>query len=440
MKIKENTNYRKSVCFYFQVHQPLRLTQFNYFNKGNTSGYFKGDLPHTNKFFIEKVGKKSYHPTNNLLLNLLANHKEFKCSFSISGIALEQFEKYDPTLIESFQSLVKTRRVELLSETYYHSLSWIYSKQEFAEQIILHRKKIYKLFKKRPKVFRNTELIYNNELANFIRKMGFDAILAEGWDYYLKSKSPNYVYNAPKFDLHPEDEKIIRNYKIKDRANRKIALLLKNYKLSDDIAFRFSDVNWKEHPLSVEKFVDWVEQADGETINLFMDYETFGEHQWEDSGIFKFLEMLPAELIRRGIGFRTPSETVRDFEARDEIDIHNLISWADIERDLSAWLGNKMQRHAADQIYKYEQLVRSAIGTISDKLTKRKLLSTWRKLQTSDHFYYMSTKYWNDGDIHKYFSPYESPYDAYINYMNVVSDFSDKLKQMVSYKSYLKND
>jgi len=171
-----------------------------------------------------------------------------------------------------------------------------------------------------------------------------------------------------------------------------------------------------------------------------MDYETFGEHQWEDSGIFKFLELLPAELIRRGIGFRTPSETVRDFEARDEIDIHNLISWADIERDLSAWLGNKMQRHAADQIYKYEQLVKSAINTISDKLTKRKLLSTWRKLQTSDHFYYMSTKYWNDGDIHKYFSPYESPYDAYINYMNVVGDFSDKLKQMVSYKSYLKND
>lgn len=435
MAKKTINNSKKSICFYFQVHQPLRLSQYNYFSKSDNPIYFKGDSPHTNEFFVKKVGQKSYHPTNNLLLELFAKHKEFRCSFSISGIALEQFEKYDPTLIESFQKLVKTRRVELLSETYYHSLSWIYSKQEFAEQIMLHRKKIFKLFKKRPKIFRNTELIYNNELANFIRKLGFEAILAEGWDHYLKGKSANYVYEAPKFDLHPEDEKIIRKYKIKDRANRRIALLLKNYKLSDDIAFRFSDRNWKEHPLSVEKFANWVEQAPGETINLFMDYETFGEHQWADSGIFKFLELLPTELLKRGIDFRTPSETIEDFEIRDSIDIHNLISWADLERDLSAWLGNKMQQHAADQIYKYEHIVKSLSENLSDNTKKRKLLSTWRKLQTSDHFYYMSTKYWNDGDIHKYFSPYESPYDAYINYMNVVSDFNDKLKNMISYKT-----
>ena len=431
----ENKMFKKSICFYFQVHQPLRLTQFNYFDKSRTPSYFKGDSPHNNEYFVKKVGRKSYHPTNNLLLELLAKHKEFKCSFSISGIALEQFEKYDPTLIESFQKLVKTRRVELLSETYYHSLSWIYSKEEFAEQIILHRKKIFKLFKKRPKIFRNTELIYNNELANFIRKMGFDGILAEGWDDVLKFKSPNFVYQAPKFDLHPEDEKIVKKCRISDRANRKICLLLKNYKLSDDIAFRFSDKNWKEHPLSVEKFADWVESAPGDTINLFMDYETFGEHQWEDSGIFEFLRLLPDELLKRGIGFRTPSETINDFEVKDSIDIHHLISWADLERDLSAWLGNKMQQHAADQVYKYEHLVKSASETLTDNFKKKKLLSTWRKLQTSDHFYYMSTKYWNDGDIHKYFSPYESPYDAYINYMNVVGDFSDKLKNMISYKS-----
>lgn len=438
MKNKASNNYKKSVCFYFQVHQPLRLSQFNFFNKADKTAYFTGDKPYTNEYFVKKVGTKSYHPTNKLLLDLISRHKEFRCSFSISGIALEQFEKYDPSLIESFQSLVKTRKVELLSETYYHSLSWIFSKQEFAEQIILHRKKIFQLFKKRPKIFRNTELIYNNELANFIRKMGFDGILAEGWDYYLNSKSPNFVYEAPKFDLHPEDEKIVHKYRIKDRASRKIALLLKNYKLSDDIAFRFSDKNWKEHPLSVEKFADWVEQTPGETINLFMDYETFGEHQWQDSGIFDFLYLLPEELLRRGIGFRTPSETITDFGIKDKIDIHNLISWADLERDLSAWLGNKMQRHAADQVYKYEQLVKSASKIMNDKLKRKRLLSTWRKFQTSDHFYYMSTKYWNDGDIHKYFSPYESPYDAYINYMNVLSDFGDKLEKMVNYKSLVK--
>jgi alpha-amylase len=434
MATKTQQQYSKSICFYFQVHQPLRLSQFNYFNDSKTLNYFKGNSPHTNKFFVNKVSKKSYQPTNNLLLELLAKHKEFKCSFSISGVALEQFEKYDPELIESFKSLVRTRRVELLSETYYHSLSWVYSKQEFAKQIMLHRKKIFKLFGKRPKIFRNTELIYNNELANFVRKLGFNGILAEGWDHYLEEKSPNFVYEPPKFNLHPEDERIVKKYRIKERANKKIGLLLKNYKLSDDIAFRFSDKSWVEHPLSVEKFADWVEQAEGETINLFMDYETFGEHQWEDSGIFQFLEKLPAEILKRGIGFKTPSETIEDYETRDIVDIHHLMSWADLERDLSAWLGNKMQKHAADQIYNFEPLVNSAIDTLNDKVRRQELLSTWRKLQTSDHFYYMSTKYWNDGDIHKYFSPYESPYDAYINYMNVLGDFGQKLKNMVSYK------
>lgn len=432
--MSKDKKIQKSVCFYFHVHQPLRLSHFNYFN--GSKNYFKGNIPHTNKFYIEKVAEKCYYPTNDTLLELFANHKEFRASFSISGIILEQFERYDPKVLESFQALVKTRRVELLSETYYHSLSWMYSKQEFASQIALHRKKIFELFKKRPKIFRNTELIYNNELGNFVRKLGFDGILAEGWDYYLKDRSPNYVYEPPKFDLHPEDEKIVKQFRIKDRAKPKIGLLLKNYKLSDDIAFRFSDKNWKEYPLSVEKFADWVEQADGETINLFMDYETFGEHQWADSGIFQFLAKLPAELLNRGIGFRTPSETIAELQSKDTIDIHQLTSWADLERDLSAWLGNKMQKHAADEIYQYEQNVNEALSTIKDKIQKQKLLSTWRRLQTSDHFYYMSTKYWNDGDIHKYFSPYDSPYDAYINYMNVVSDFGEKIKNLVSYKTH----
>lgn len=438
MRNSQRMKYSKSICFYFQVHQPLRLSQFNYFGSPQKLNYFQGTSPQTNKFFVKKVAKKSYYPTNTLLLDLLAKYKDFSCSFSISGVALEQFEKYDPELIESFQKLIKTRRVELLSETYYHSLSWVYSKEEFAKQIILHRKKIFKIFGKRPKIFRNTELIYNNELANFIRKLGFNGIVAEGWDHYLEGKSPNFVYEPPKFNLHPEDERIIKKYRIKDRANRKIGLLLKNYKLSDDIAFRFSDKSWTEHPLTVEKFANWVERAEGQTINLFMDYETFGEHQWEDSGIFKFLEKLPAELLKRGINFKTPSQTIDDYPSTGIVDIHHLMSWADLERDLSAWLGNKMQRHAADQLYNFEPLVNRAIDTLNGKFKRRDLIETWRKLQTSDHFYYMSTKYWNDGDIHKYFSPYDSPYEAYINYMNVLSDFGQKLKNLTNYQQLQK--
>lgn len=426
MTAKNQAN--KSICFYFHVHQPYRLSKFNIFAK-EEQDYFKGLVPYTNRFFIEKVGEKCYYPTNQLLLELLKEYEEFKISYSISGVMLEQFEEYDPQLIKSFQDLVKTKKVELLNETYYHSLAWIYSKQEFTEQVLMHRKKIFEIFKKRPTVFRNTELIYNNELANFVKKLGFKGILAEGWDLYLGDKSPNFVYKPPRFELHPEDEKIAEKHKFRQTTLSDIPVLLKNYRLSDDIAFRFSDKGWKEHPLSVQKFVDWVEAVDGNTINLFMDYETFGEHQWEDSGIFDFLKHLPEELLSRGISFRTPSETIADFGIQDEVDIHELISWADIERDLSAWLGNKMQKHSAETIYQMEGLVKEVYSKVKSRKTKLEILDTWRKLQTSDHFYYMSTKYWNDGDIHKYFSPYDSPYDAYINYMNVVTDFLNNLKK-----------
>lgn len=426
MKKGQNT---RSVCFYFQVHQPLRLSKFRFFDFETKKDYFSDSGKYNNQFFINKVGQKSYYPANTLLNNLIKKYPEFKVSFSISGVALEQFEKYDKKLLRSFQDLVATGNVELLNETYYHSLSWIYSKAEFAAQIELHRKKIWQIFKKRPKVFRNTELIYNNELANFVLKLGFDAILAEGWDYYLKGRSPNYLYTPPKFKLHEADQELADKFKFRERPAKKIKLLLKNYKLSDDIAFRFSDKNWKEHPLTVEKFANWLDQTPGDTINLFMDYETFGEHQWSDSGIFEFIKHLPAELLKRGYKFRTPSETANAFEIKDTLDIHSLLSWADMERDISAWLGNKMQQEAAKLVFECEPILLQISQNFKPK-QKSKLFDTWRKLQTSDHFYYMSTKYWNDGDIHKYFSPYDSPYDAYINYMNVLADFRLELEKI----------
>lgn len=414
----------------------MRLSKFSFFDieKKRIYDYFHGLTGHDNKFYIKKVGKKSYYPTNKLLLKLLKKYPQFKISFSISGVALEQFLEFDPQLVESFQELVDTKQVELLSETYYHSLSWLYSKQEFAEQIQMHREIIWRLFKRKPRIFRNTELIYNNEIGNFVKKLGFDGMLAEGWDYYLKGRSANYVYTAPSMNLHEDDAAIARKYQVRSRVPSKIKLLLKNYKLSDDIAFRFSDKNWVEHPLTVEKFVNWVEQNPGDTINLFMDYETFGEHQWEDSGIFEFLEKLPEELLKRGISFRTPGEVIDSFPVQGEIDIRHLLSWADMERDISAWLGNKMQNEAVKRIYEIEGLIRMIATKLKNRRAKERIFSTWRKLQTSDHFYYMSTKYWSDGDIHTYFSPYESPYDAYINFMNVLSDFTIELEKIARLK------
>ncbi|MCA9382758.1 glycoside hydrolase family 57 protein [Candidatus Dojkabacteria bacterium] len=426
----KSKKYNKTICFYFQVHQPFRLTKFNYFDLETKKDYFEGSKDKLNKEIVKKVGEKCYLPTNKLLLKLIKKHPEFNISFSISGVTLEQFELYWPEVLDSFKALVDTKRVEIINETYYHSLSWLYSKEEFAEQVMKHRNKIWKIFKRRPKVFRNTELIYNNELGNFIRELGFDAILAEGWDYYLDGRNPNYIYESPDFMMHEEDYKVIQKYKLKDKPNDKIGLLLKNYKLSDDIAFRFSNKEWKEHPLTVEKFADWVENTEGDTINLFMDYETFGEHQWEDSGIFRFLEKLPEALLKRNIGFKTPSQTIDTYETQGKLDMHSLVSWADMERDVSAWLGNKMQKESAKQVYECEGVLKQLKGKLKNKRLTDKLMDTWRRLQTSDHFYYMCTKYWNDGDVHKYFSHYESPYDAYINYMNVLSDFKTELVKM----------
>jgi alpha-amylase len=388
-----------SVCFYFQAHQPFRLKRYRIFDIGHDREYFNDDS-HTslnNKKILEKVAGKCYLPANAVMLELLEKHPEFKISFSFSGVFLEQLEMYSPETLLSFQKLVDTGRTEVLSETYYHSLSFLYSKDEFRSQVELHKKKIKKLFGVTPKVFRNTELIYNNELANTVEEMGYKAILAEGADHILGWRSPNFLYRP--------------------KGTKKIKLLLKNYKLSDDIAFRFSSKEWNEHPLTAPKFASWVNQVNGNgnVVNLFMDYETFGEHQWEDTGIFNFLRHMPGEILKHpDNNFMTPSDAADAYPAVSELDVHNFMSWADVERDLSAWLSNSMQWEAAHKLYELEPKVLA--------INDAKLTDDWRRLQTSDHLYYMCTKWFNDGDVHKYFNPYESPYEAFIAFMNVLND------------------
>jgi len=388
-----------NICFYFQVHQPNRLENFSVFDIGKNKNYFDDKK---NKEIMEKVARKCYLPMNNLLLKLIKKYRgEFKVSFGISGTAIEQFEKFAPKVLESFKELSATGCVDFLSETYYHSLSFLYSKKEFNEQVIMHKKKIKKLFNVEPTVFRNTELIYNNELAYEIEKLGYKAILAEGADKILEWRSPNFVYKAP---------------------NSNIKVLLKNYKLSDDIAFRFSNKEWKEYPLTIPKFNQWLSavNGNGEIINLFMDYETFGEHQWEDTGIFNFMEHLPEEVIKHpDNNFITVSEAA-EIQAKSDIDFPYFVSWADTERDLTAWLGNDIQNSAIKELYALESDIK--------KSNDPKLIEEWRKLTTSDHFYYMCTKWFNDGDVHKYFSPYDSPYDGFISFMNVLNDLALRLK------------
>ena len=382
-----------SVCFYFQLHQPFRLRRYSVFD---TDRNYFDDLK--NAEICRKVAIKCYLPANRTFLETIRMHEgRFRIAYSISGCLLEQLQAYVPEVIDSFHELNATGCVEFLNETYYHSLAFLYSREEFRQQVELHRATIKRFFGQEARVFRNTELIYNNDLAHFVSHMGYDGILAEGADHILGYRSPNFVHRPP----HTPNMK----------------LLLKNYRLSDDIAFRFSNRNWSQWPLTAEKFARWVNQINGNgfVCNLFMDYETFGEHQWADTGIFDFIRHLPGEVLKHpDNNFLTPSQVVDRYEAVGEIDVPHMISWADTERDLSAWLGNAMQSNALHELYKLE-------GIVKEKGDEQ-LLADWRKLQSSDHFYYMCTKYWADGDVHKYFSPYESPYDSYINFMNVLDN------------------
>jgi len=407
------------ICLYFQVHQPYRLRDLRITDIGQGKPeYFDEEK---NRAIFRKVAEKCYLPANKLMLELLETYPDFSVAYSLSGIFLEQCEEYGPDVLESFRKLAKTGKVEFLAETYHHSLSSLKSIEEFTQQVHEHVKAIRRVFGQTPSVFRNTELIYSNELAQVARSMGFDGILAEGADHILQGRSPNEPFVPPDFTLPRQVRKIIRKHRPLSKKAKDITILLKNYRLSDDVAFRFSDKSWIGFPLKSETFTDWVTEAGGHSVNLFMDYETFGEHQWEDTGIFEFLRSLPQIWQERGIRAVTPSEAIHEWEntQKEIYDVHNHISWADTERDLSAWQENQIQRSALDALFALEKQVKASKDPV--------LIDAWRRLQISDHFYYMCTKYWNDGDVHKYFSPYDSPYEAYRRFSHAVCDLRHRL-------------
>ena len=392
----------KNVCFYFQLHQPFRLKRYRFFDVGKDHYYYDDYL---NKHILKKIANRCYIPTNGLLYNLLTEFKgEFKVAFSISGILLDQLELYSPEVIRSFRKLADTGYVEFLSETYSHSLAAVGNQEEFANQVDLHRKKIESLFGVTPKVFRNTELVYSDTIGEQVARMGYRSMLAEGARHVLGWKSPNFVY-----------------YNVLDP---RLKVLLRNYRLSDDIAFRFSNHSWSEWPLKAESFHSWITgvPAGEEFINLFMDYETFGEHQPLESGIHQFMEHLIRLIVKDpATGFALPSEIAEMHHAVGPLSVPYPSSWADVERDLSAWLGNEMQKEAFNKLYAVRGLVLQADDP--------ELTRDWEYLQASDHFYYMSTKFFADQAVHNYFNPYNSPYDAFINYMNILSDFIIRLEK-----------
>ncbi len=396
-----------AVCFYFEVHQPFRVKPYDAFRIGKDHHYFDETL---NAEVMRKVAAKCYLPANRAMERLIERHDgAFRIAYSITGTALEQMERYAPEALKSFQRLAATGAVEFLGETYHHSLSSLYDVEEFRAQVEKHRRVIGQLFGQRPRVFRNTELIYDDHIAALAAGLGFEGILAEGADDVLAGRSPNFLYRS---------------------AGAPTRLLLKNYRLSDDIAFRFSNRGWVDYPLTADKFAQWVHRisGSGDLVNLFMDYETFGEHQWTETGIFDFLDALPRYVLGHGDWcFRTPSEVVDHSAALSELSFPRTVSWADVARDLTAWRGNAMQDSALRRVY--------AMGPEVRARNNPSLVELWRKLQTSDHFYYMCTKWFADGDVHAYFSPYESPYEAFINYMNVLQDLETSVLRPASPRS-----
>ena len=387
------------ICLYFQVHQPNRLSPYDFFRIGDNANYEDDAL---NAEILSKVADNCYLPANRMFQKLIEeNGGRFRMALSISGTVIEQMERFRPDVLESFQKLVATGSVELLAETYYHSLSFVHSKREFERQVEMHLEKLEKVFRVRPRVFRNTELIYNNAIAAQAETMGFEGIIAEGVDRTLGGRTPNNLYQAP------------------DTA--RITTLLRNYKLSDDLGFRFSDQNWPEYPLTPAKFAQWLAEAPGDVVTLFLDYESIGEHQKQETGIYDFWQQLPEAVDEAGLQWVTPMEAVSFYRAMDEYDAPFMTSWADTERDLSAWMGNVMQQEAIAKVHRLEK----EILAVKDE----ELTHTWAKMQTSDHFYWMSTKGGTDGMIHTYFTPYPSPYDAYIYFMNVLADLQIRLRR-----------
>lgn len=385
---------KRTLCLYFQVHQPIRLRKYHFFDIGKYSDYYDD---FANRSFTKKIAERCYLPANRVLLELIKKYgKNFKVAFSITGLAIEQFRKYAPEVIDSFKALAGTGCVEFLAETYSHSLACLVDETEFKHQVKRHADLMKELFGMKPVTFRNTELVYSDEIGEMVAKMGYTTMLTEGARHILGWKSPNYLYT--------------------NSINPKLKLLLKNFRLSDDIAFRFSDRQWDQWPLTAEKYVSWLDAADGEIVNLFMDYETFGEHQNAETGIFDFLAALPGQVFSASdFEFLTPKEAAAKHQPVAPLHVPYPISWADEERDLTAWLGNELQNEAFEELYK----VRDKVNALRDE----SLTHDYNCLQASDHFYYMCTKLFADGDIHRYFTPYDTPYEAFINYMNVLSDF-----------------
>ncbi len=396
---------KKSICLYFQVHQPNRLRLYRFFDIGKDSHYYDD---FANRTILRRVAQKCYLPMNALLLELIeANKGAFKVAFSISGSVLEQFDRYAPEVIESFRKLAQTGSVEFLSETYYHSLASLASPIEFKNQVLKHKAAIEHYFGVTPKAFRNTELIYSDAIGEMVYDMGFKTMLTEGARHILGWKSPNFIYSCAQASS--------------------LKLLLKNSSLSDDIAFRFSDRGWSDWPLTGEKYLSWMKAAaqNDEIINLFMDYETFGEHQKASSGIFDFMRALPEIVIKDGeFEFVTPTQAAKKHRPVGDLDVMDPISWADEERDVTAWLGNELQNDAFNKLN--DQAEKLAL------LDNEALWSDFGHLQESDHFYYMCTKFFSDGAVHKYFNPYDTPYEAFINYMNVLSDFILRVDDAIS--------
>jgi alpha-amylase len=392
----------KSICLYFQIHQPFRLRTYRFFDIGHKHDYFDD---YANRFLMQQVAEKSYLPANALLLELIRKHgKKFRVSFSISGTALEQFEMYAPEVMQSFKALAKTGCVEFLAETYSHTLASLKSPEEFSKQVRKHEKRMEELFGQKPKTFRNTELVYSDDIGNLVFDLGYRTMITEGAKHVLGWKSPNLLYcSAP---------------------NPKLKLLMRNFQLSDDVAYRFSEKRWSEWPLTADKFVGWINNMkdNEEVVNIFLAYETFGEYQWAETGIFDFLKAFTKKVIEEAKhNFKTPSEVSESLQPVSGLNVPYPISWADEERDLTAWLGNDLQKEAFEKVFQLEEKVRNC----SDK----NILRDWELLQTSDHFNFMSTKWFSDGMVFKKFNPFTSPYDAFINYMNVLSDFEIRVEK-----------
>ncbi|MDO9512316.1 MAG: FliG C-terminal domain-containing protein [Bacteroidales bacterium] len=393
----------KSVCIYFQIHQPFRLRTYRFFDIGADHYYYDD---YQNRHIIQRVAEKCYLPANDMFLEMIKHFgKKFRIAFSISGSALEQLQLYAPEVISSFKRLADTGCVEFLAETYSHSLASLKNKEEFERQVKMHSGEIERLFGYKTKAFRNTELIFSDDIGQMVSDMGFDTILAEGAKHVLGWKSPNYVYHSSQ--------------------TPRLKVLLRNFRLSDDIAFRFSNQSWADWPLDADKFIHWLEVTDPDqkVINLFMDYETIGEHQWAETGIFDFIRSLINEIIlHKDFQMNTPSQVTKLYQSAGGIQVPYPNSWADEERDITAWLGNELQDNASGKLYQLAECMKNC--------TDEDLQNDWLRLQTSDHFYYMCTKWFSDGEVHKYFNPYASPYEAFINYMNVLSDFELRCKSL----------